>query len=201
MKDNFSTSTLVLTGNSVSLIPLQLMHRDELLSLSVKHNMSSLWFTGIPDETSIDEYINRALAEKADNKSLPFVVVANNTQTVLGCTRVCHADFNNRRFEIGYTWYGKEFQRTSVNTECKLMLLTYLFEIQQAIAVEFKTHWHNQKSRTAIARLGAKQDGVLRNHQLHPDGEKRDTVVFSIIDNEWPTVKKSLNYRLQQNSQ
>jgi RimJ/RimL family protein N-acetyltransferase len=98
--------------------------------------------------------------------------------------------------EIGYTWYSESYQRTSVNTECKYLLLSHAFEKLEAIAVELRTHWHNHKSRTAIARLGAKQDGVLRNHTKSADGIYRDTVVFSIINLEWPAVKKSLEFKL-----
>ena len=106
-------------------------------------------------------------------------------------------DVANRRLEIGHTWYAKRVQRTALNTECKLMLLGHAFERLGCIAVEFRTHWFNHASRAAIARLGAKQDGVLRNHQLMPDGAKRDTVVFSIIDGEWPAVKRHLQFQLE----
>ena len=114
------------------------------------------------------------------------------------CTNlIINIDSKNRRLEIGYTWYAKRFQRTGVNTECKKLLLSYAFETLNVIAVEFRTHWHNQASRNAIARLGAKQDGVLRNHQIMADGCVRDTVVFSIIDGEWPMVKRSLEFKLE----
>ena len=103
---------------------------------------------------------------------------------------------SNRRLEIGHTWYAKRAQRTAINTECKLLLLTHAFETLGCIAVEFRTHWFNHASRSAIARLGAKQDGVLRNHQLLPDGSRRDTVVFSIIDGEWPAVRSHLKFLL-----
>ena len=96
-----------------------------------------------------------------------------------------------------YTWYAKSYQRTAVNTECKYLLLSHAFEKLDAIAVELRTHWHNHKSRAAIARLGAKQDGVLRNHQKSTDGVYRDTVVFSIINSEWSAVKKSLEFKLK----
>jgi len=128
--------------------------------------------------------------------SLPFVVIDNDNGKIIGATRFCNASADSRRVEIGYTWYSTSYQRTSVNTECKLLLLTYAFEALDAIAVEFRTHWHNEKSRKAITRLGAKQDGVLRNHSIQADGAYRDTVVFSIINLEWPTVKKSLQFKL-----
>jgi RimJ/RimL family protein N-acetyltransferase len=106
----------------------------------------------------------------------------------------------NRRLEIGYTWYAASYQRTAVNSECKLLLLGHAFEKLGAIAVEFRTHWHNRESRAAIARLGAKQDGILRNHTRSADGIYRDTVVFSIIDHEWPAVRQALVFRLSRTS-
>jgi RimJ/RimL family protein N-acetyltransferase len=129
--------------------------------------------------------------------AMPFAVRDNQSGDVVGSTRYFNVDAPNRRLEIGHTWYAKRAQRTAVNTECKLLLLTHAFEILGCIAVEFRTHWFNHASRTAIARLGAKQDGVLRNHQLMPDGSRRDTVVFSIIDAEWLAVKRHLRYLLE----
>jgi len=128
--------------------------------------------------------------------AMPFVVRENATGDIVGCTRYFNVDATNRRLEIGHTWYATRVQRTGVNSECKLLLLGHAFEVLRCIAVEFRTHWFNHASRTAIARLGAKQDGVLRNHQLMPDGAKRDTVVFSIIDGEWPAVKQHLQFKL-----
>ena len=127
---------------------------------------------------------------------MPFAVRANASGDIVGCTRFFNVDAKNRRVEIGHTWYAQRAQRTPVNTECKLMLLAHAFDVLRCIAVEFRTHWFNHASRAAIARLGARQDGVLRNHQLAPDGAKRDTVVFSIIDNEWPAVRAHLRFQL-----
>jgi RimJ/RimL family protein N-acetyltransferase len=111
-------------------------------------------------------------------------------------TTFCNIDQSNRHVEIGHTWLGIEAQRTAVNSAAKLLLLTHAFEACDAIAVEFRTHWHNRQSREAIARLGAKQDGVLRNHRLGKDGSLRDTVVFSILPHEWPAVRLGLQERL-----
>jgi len=130
-------------------------------------------------------------------EAMPFTVRDNATGDIVGCTRFFNVDAKNRRLEIGHTWYARRAQRTPLNTECKLLLLTHAFEALACIAVEFRTHWFNHASRTAIARLGAKQDGVLRNHQLMADGTKRDTVVFSIIDNEWPAVRQHLRFQLE----
>ena len=127
---------------------------------------------------------------------LPFVIRRNDTGALCGMTTYMNADVANRRVEIGSTWYAASAQRTGINTECKLMMLTHAFEDMHCIAVEFRTHWMNQQSRAAIARLGAKQDGILRNHQRMPDGSYRDTVVFSIIESEWPTVRRHLQFKL-----
>lgn len=186
----------VLTGDTVELRPLSLADRNALVAASNDGDLSSLWFTHVPNEQTIDQYLATALTDKENGISLPFIVLDKSTKQVLGCTRFCNAVIKNKRVEIGYTWYRKSVQRTKVNTECKYLLLSYAFEKLDAIAVEFRTHWHNQASRAAIARLGAKQDGVLRNMSIEPDGAYRDTVVFSIIASEWPSVKKSLRYKL-----
>lgn len=187
-----------LKSKTVSLIPLRKEHAAALVEAAADGRLWELWFTSAPNESTVDDYVDFALSEQAAGRALPFVVVHNDTQKIVGTTRICNADGHNRRVEIGYTWYAKSHQRTAVNTECKRLLLGYAFETLAVIAVEFRTHWHNHASRTAIARLGAKQDGVLRNHQKNADGSYRDTVVFSIIDHEWPMVKKSLEYKLRQ---
>ncbi|AGP45507.1 GNAT family N-acetyltransferase [Serratia plymuthica] len=187
-----------LKSKTVSLIPLRKEHAAALVEAAADGCLWELWFTSAPNESTVDDYVDFALSEQVAGRALPFVVVHNDTQKIVGTTRICNADGHNRRVEIGYTWYAKSHQRTAVNTECKRLLLGYAFETLAVIAVEFRTHWHNHASRTAIARLGAKQDGVLRNHQKNADGSYRDTVVFSIIDHEWPMVKKSLEYKLRQ---
>jgi RimJ/RimL family protein N-acetyltransferase len=126
---------------------------------------------------------------------LPFAV-RDAAGELAGMTTYMNVDATHRRVEIGSTWYARRVQRTPLNTECKLMLLGHAFEHLDCIAVEFRTHWMNQQSRAAIARLGAKQDGVLRNHQRMPDGSLRDTVVFSIIASEWPAVRQHLQFQL-----
>ena len=143
------------------------------------------------------QYIATALDMRERLGAMPFVVRENASGEIVGCTRYFNVDETNRRLEIGHTWYSKRAQRTAINTECKLMLLTHAFEKLACIAVEFRTHWFNHASREAIARLGAKQDGVLRNHQLMPDGSRRDTVVFSIIDGEWLAVKQHLMFQIE----
>jgi RimJ/RimL family protein N-acetyltransferase len=128
--------------------------------------------------------------------AMPFVIRDNANGEIVGSTRYFNVDATNRRLEIGHTWHSKRVQRTAINTECKIMLLTHAFEVLDCIAVEFRTNFFNFQSRAAIARLGAKQDGILRNHQRLPDGTLRDTVVFSIIAGEWPAVKRHLRFQM-----
>lgn len=189
-----------LTGSRISLVPLAYQHKEPLLAAAADGNLWELWYTGVPGKKTIDHYIEFALKEQKEGHSLPFAVKDNHSGKILGSTRFCHAEASNKRLEIGYTWYAKSVQKTSVNTECKYLLLKHAFEQLACIAVEFRTHWHNQASRAAIARLGAKQDAVLRNHKIMPDGSYRDTVVFSIIENEWPAVKTSLQHRINRYS-
>ncbi|PYF74877.1 GNAT family N-acetyltransferase [Pedobacter nutrimenti] len=188
-----------LKGELVTLLPFQKTYREELLQAASDGDLWNLWFTSVPSEKTIDQYIETALVEKTEGKSLPFIVVDQKTKKVLGSTRFCNVITAHRRLEIGYTWYAKSVQRTGVNTECKYLLLGHAFETLGCIAVEFRTNWHNQASRNAIARLGARQDGVLRNHQIDPNGILRDTVVFSITREEWPAVKKSLEFKMSNN--
>src|SRR5262249_21675922 len=134
-----------------------------------------LWYTSIASPDRMDDYVTAALDMRERLDAMPFVVRHNASGDIVGCTRYFNVDAANRRVEIGHTWYPKRMQRTPLNTECKLLLLTHAFDTLRCIAVEFRTHWFNHASREAISRLGAKQDGVLRNHQVMPDGTKRDT--------------------------
>jgi len=185
-----------LTGSKVLLEPLSLAHLDGMISAVRDGELWNLWYTSIPTPETVEEYISTALDVRENAGGMPFAVRNRESNNIIGCTRYFNVDEVNQRLEIGYTWYSESYQRTAANTECKYLLLTHAFEKLGAIAVEFRTHWHNHKSRAAIARLGAKQDGVLRNHTRTADGIYRDTVVFSIIDLEWPAVKRSLEFRL-----
>jgi RimJ/RimL family protein N-acetyltransferase len=184
-----------LESESIKLIPLKKEYAKDLAMASSDGKLWELWFTSVPNQETIDDYITHALIDKNKGTALPFAILDKKTNKIIGSTRFCNADLDNKRLEIGYTWYSKSYQRSSVNTECKNLLLCHAFETLNAIAVEFRTHWHNQESRKAIARLGAKQDGVLRNHQK-TNGVYRDTVVFSILDSEWASVQVNLAYKL-----
>lgn len=187
---------VTLQGTTVTLRPLHANDREALLAAASDGELWKLWFTSVPSVDSIDAYLSKAFADRDAGVALPFAVIDNATGELVGSTRLCNADVVNQRVEIGYTWYAKRSQRTAINTESKLLLLTHAFENRAAIAVELRTNWHNHVSRQAIARLGAKQDGVLRNHQKMPNGGYRDTVVFSILNHEWPSVKQALASRL-----
>lgn len=186
----------VLKGKTISLVPLEGKHKPALLAAAEDGKLWELWYTSVPSMDTIDAYIERAITERESGASFAYVVVDNATERIIGTTRYCNADAVNRRVEIGYTWYAQSYQRTSVNTECKFLLLGNAFDHFNCIAVEFRTNWFNERSRNAILRLGAKQDGVLRNHRVDAAGILRDTVVFSIISSEWPVVKKSLKFKL-----
>lgn len=193
---NWITLT-TLEGKIVNLVPLEQSHKDGLCEVVSDGNLWELWYTSVPYKDAIDNYIEVALKEQANQKSLPFVVIENSSGKIVGATRYLNIEAEHRRLEIGFTFYAKSFQRTGVNTECKYLLLKHAFEKLNCIAVEFRTHWHNHPSRNAIERLGAKQDGVLRNHKIMGDGLIRDTVVYSILNTEWPSVKRSLEFKMQ----
>jgi len=185
-----------LRGRCAALEPLAREHAAGLQRAAAEGKLWQLWYTSVPGPDATEAYIEAALKMREDLGAMPFVVRDNSDGEIVGCTRYFNVDAGNRRLEIGYTWYATRAQRTAINTECKLLLLAHAFEKLKCIAVEFRTHWFNQASRAALARIGAKQDGVLRNHQISADGSYRDTVVFSIIESEWPAVKRHLGFLL-----
>jgi RimJ/RimL family protein N-acetyltransferase len=191
----------VLKGDLVRLEPMHEKQQESLVNVASDGNLWNLWFTSVPSQRNISTYLKYALAELHNDKALPFVVIDNQTNSVIGTTRYYNADSSHRRLEIGYTFYAKSYQRTGVNTECKYLLLKYAFEQLQTRRVEFRTHFHNKASRTAIERIGAKQEGILRSHMIDNSETTRDTVVFSIIENEWTTVRQLLEYKMKRNEQ
>ena len=187
---------LTLKNENVGLIPLEKSHRAALLEAAADGELWDLWFTSVPSERTIDAYIETALNEQEQKKAIPFIIINTKNNQLIGSTRFCSIDENNRRLEIGYTWYAQSFQRTGINTNCKYLLLQYAFENLNCIAVEFKTHFFNYRSRDAITRLGARQAGILRNHRIGVNGVLRDTVIFSIIESEWKAVKQNLEFKM-----
>lgn len=188
---------VTLSGAHASLEPLAAQHADAIRAAAADGALWQLWYTSVPSPDKTQAWLAIALDLRERHGAMPFVVRDNASGDIVGSTRYFNVDAVNRRLEIGHTWYAKRAQRTPINTECKLLLLTHAFEVLGCIAVEFRTHWFNHASRAAIERLGAKQDGILRNHQLMPDGSRRDTVVFSILDGEWPAVKAHLRFLLE----
>lgn len=186
---------VALHGRHVTLEPLSLAHEPEAVEAVQDGALWQLWTTTVPAPDQMRAGIEARLKLQQQGSMLPFAV-RDAAGRFAGMTTFMNADATHRRVEIGSTWYRQSAQRTPLNTEAKLLLLAHAFEAWRCIAVEFRTHWFNQASRAAIARLGAKQDGVLRNHQRLPDGSLRDTVVFSIIDSEWPAVKAHLTHQL-----
>lgn len=189
-------TTPTLRGRHVTLEPLQREHAPALAQAADDGELWKLWYTMVPARGSAEAYVDTALAQRDAGLSLPFVV-RDAAGAIVGSTRYCNIAAAHRRVEIGYTWYAKRVQRTALNTEAKRLLLAHAFETMQCVSVQFCTHWFNHRSREAIARLGAKQDGVLRNHMIMPDGSLRDTVVFSILDSEWANVRRHLDFQLQ----
>ena len=186
-----------LGGQHVSLQPLQPAHVDGLRMALAGDELSRHWYTSVPRSDEVEAYVEAALAVQAQGRVLPFAVL-DAEGNVAGSTRFYALEPAVPTLSIGYTWYARRVQRTGLNTEAKRLLLGHAFETLGCMAVFFETSWFNHASRAAIARLGAKQDGILRNHRRHADGTPRDTVVFSIIDSEWPAVKSHLQYKLEQ---
>jgi RimJ/RimL family protein N-acetyltransferase len=188
---------VTLRGREVSLLPLSHAHHADLIEALNDGELWKLWYTNIPAPDQLDAEIRRRLALHKQAAMVPFAVVEESSNQAVGMTTFMNLDAANRRLEIGATWYRNRVQRTAVNTECKFLLLSYAFEQLECIAVEFRTHFFNRQSRAGIERLGAKLDGVLRQHQLARDGTLRDTCVYSIVDGEWPTVKAHLSFQLE----
>src|SRR5438045_1821988 len=187
---------LSLSSASIGLEPLDQLHCADLITAVKDGELWTLWYTSIPHPASMHLEIERRLSLQIRGSMLPFAVIDKHTGRAVGMTTYMNIDADNRRVEIGSTWYRKSVQRTKLNTQCKLLLLTHAFETLGCIAVEFRTHAFNHQSRRAIERLGAKLDGILRNHQFAANGTLRDTYVFSIIASEWPVVKAHLTWQL-----
>ena len=187
---------VTLQGQHAALLPLAAGQHDELCGAVRDGELWKLWYTAIPAPEKMQAEIERRLSLQSKGSMLPFAVKSVAQNRFVGMTTYMNIDAAQKRVEIGSTWYAKSAQRTMLNTECKLLLLSHAFEKLDCIAVEFRTSYFNYASRNAIVRLGAKQDGILRSHQRHADGSLRDTCVYSIIATEWPTVKQHLTYQL-----
>lgn len=190
--------TVTLSGRYVDLVPLAHEHRDGLVAAVEDGDLWQLWYTSIPKPEAMTAHIERCLERQAMGTMLPFTVFDKTRQCVAGMTTYLNIDLEGPRVEIGATWYANSTQRTPLNTEAKLLLLTHAFNKLGCLAVELRTHFLNHQSRRAIERLGARLDGVLRQHMRMRDGTLRDTCVYSIIASEWPAVRSGLNWKLEQ---
>lgn len=185
-----------LDGKHVSLEPLSVEHVSALCEVGLEPSIWKWAPSAISDDSAMQRYVETALSERARGVSLPFVTKEKSSGRIVGSTRYGNIDIPNKRVEIGWTWISPEWQRTRVNTEAKLLMLIHAFEVWRCIRVEFKTDALNEKSRNAIARLGAKEEGIFRKHMITESGRFRDSVYFSIIDSEWPSVKARLEQML-----
>ncbi|TKC78223.1 GNAT family N-acetyltransferase [Trinickia terrae] len=185
-----------LTGKTVELLPLQYGHAAALLDAAKDGELWNLKVTVVPAPDTIDAYLERALAGRRDGTVMPFAIARRDTGKIVGTTRFWKIDRDNRKLEIGSTWLAASAQRTGINTEAKYLLLACAFETMQCVRVQFTTDELNAKSRAAILGIGAKQEGIVRNERIMPDGRRRNSVRFSIIDTEWPEVKAMLEKKL-----
>ncbi|MBN9078971.1 MAG: GNAT family N-acetyltransferase [Rhizobiales bacterium 65-79] len=185
-------SDLRLAGTIAILEPLETKHREALLSAAADGKLWDLAVTVVPGPASIDNYIGRAIAGRADGTVIPFVIIERKSGRVVGSTRFWKIDRSNRKLEIGHTWLSLSAQRTGINTEVKYLMLSHAFETLDCVRVQFTTDELNTRSRAAILRLGAKEEGIIRHERIMPDGRKRNSIRFSIIDTEWPAVKDGL---------
>jgi RimJ/RimL family protein N-acetyltransferase len=181
-----------LEGAAVRLEPLGLRHLDGLCELGLDPALWRFTVSRVPDRAAMERYVETALDERRAGTALPFATVWRETGQVIGSTRFGNASAANRRVEIGWTWLGRPWQRTRANTEAKYLMLRHAFDAWGCVRVEFKTSALNERSRAAILRIGAREEGILRRHMVNDDGSLRDSVYFSIIDEEWPEVKRRL---------
>ena len=189
-------SPVTLEGQHTRLEPLSLAHEEALIAAAGENELWNSIVTVVPTRDTMAEYIEAALTAQAQGTELPFVIVQKASGRVVGTTRFYYIQPQQRNAAIGYTWVATSAQRTAVNTEAKLLLLTHAFDHWGCVRIEFITDVLNEQSRAAIIRLGARQEGILRKHLIMPNGRIRDSVCFSIIAEEWPEVKRNLTTKL-----
>lgn len=187
-----------LEGRHITLEPMSLEHVDELASVGLDPSLWEFTVDRISTREGMKTFVERALSDKLSCSALPFVTKISDSDKIVGSTRFGNIDGANRKVEIGWTWVAPGSQRSFVNTEAKLLMLTHAFEVWECIRVELKTDATNLRSRAAILRLGAKEEGILRNHMITDSGRFRDSVYFSILDTEWPDVKRRLTEKLEE---
>jgi RimJ/RimL family protein N-acetyltransferase len=194
---NVNIEPVTLSGMYISLEPLSLDHLPALYQIGLDASLWQWTIANIGDKAAMNAYVRSALADQEVGTALPFVTRDVTSGKVVGATRFGNIDTPNRRTEIGWTWIAPPWQRTYVNTEAKLLMLTYAFEVWDCIRVEFKTDVLNERSRAALMRIGAKEEGIFRNHMITESGRFRDSVYFSIIESEWPEIKLKLKTMIE----
>ncbi|KAN0026641.1 hypothetical protein ACTFIV_007630 [Dictyostelium citrinum] len=185
-------TTPTLIGKLVTLRKMKIEDRDEILKASTDGELWNLKVTVVPGPTTVDKYIDTAMKGELNGTVIPFVIVNNENGKIIGSTRFWKVDMVNRKLEIGHTWLSKSMQRSGANTECKYLLLKFAFEEMNAIRVQFSTDELNEASQKAIMRIGAIKEGIVRHERIMPDGRKRNTIRYSIIDSEWEQIKLKL---------
>ena len=188
---------VTLEGARVRLEPLSLDHHAALCEVGLDPELWRWTTSDVRSPEDLRRYLQRALQEQREERALPFATIERASGRAVGCTRFGSIERVHRRVEIGWTWIGRAWQRTAINTEAKYLMLRHAFEVWGAMRVEFKTNSMNYRSRTAIARLGAKEEGTLRKHMISERGVPRDTVYYSILDTEWATVRAGLEEKMR----
>lgn len=188
---------ITLEGNTVRLEPLSVNHLDGLSAVGIDGEIWRYTMTVIRNRGDMERYIESALELQKQGSALPFAIIEKSSGRAVGSTRYGNIDSQNRRLEIGWTWVARIWQRTSVNTECKYLLLKHAFDTLGCLRVEFKTDSTNEQSRKALLRIGAKEEGIMRNHMITPSGRLRHSAYYSIISSEWPEVKNRLEEKLK----
>lgn len=194
------TTEVTLTGRKIRLRPMQENDAAALLAAASDGELWNLKVTAVPSPETVSQYIHIALKGKETGTVIPFVIEDIASGKPIGSTRFWKMDNKNRKLEIGHTWLSASWQRTHANTEAKYLLLGHAFEVLNCVRVQFTTDELNEKSRNAILRLGAQQEGIVRHERIMPDGRKRNSVRFSIIDDEWPQIRGLLQQRLHNSS-
>ncbi len=192
-------SPITIVGDYVKLEPISMQHCADLKEATLDGELWKIWYVRVPSPEDVDHLIQQRIALQNSGEMFTFAVIDKKTNKAVGMTSYFKIVSSNKRLDIGYTWYRQSVQRTPINTETKLLLLSHAFEVLNAIAVGFGANWFNIKSRKAIERLGAKLDGVLRNHMILPNGVIADYCLYSITQDEWPAVNIHLKSKLQGN--
>jgi N-acetyltransferase len=196
MSERITVEPITLDGKFVLLEPLSLGHLDQLCEVGLDEDLWRWIPTQVRTRDDMRDYIETALKSRQEGTAMPFATLDKASGRAIGSTRFANIDMANRHVEIGWTWIGREWQRTAVNTEAKYLMLRHAFESLNCLRVELKTDSLNERSRNAILRLGAKEEGIFRNHMVTSSGRMRHSVYFSIIDTEWPEVKAGLEEKL-----